>query len=112
LLPTLATIVKKTKAQPHLSTMTMRLVLAIENSIKKRFSHTFDSKDAVFAALTSPKFKVKWVESQVKWMPTSRCWELESDNLNDNSSQNRIKTRRRRTFTSLIQMMKSQQKIM
>ena len=65
LLPTLATIIKKTKAlKPDLSIMTTGLADAIESSIKKRFRKVFDSKDAVIAAVTSPKFKLKWVESQ------------------------------------------------
>ena len=64
LLPTLATIIKKTKAiKPDLS-MTTGLADAIESSIKKRFRKVFDSKDAIIAAVTSPKFKLKWVESQ------------------------------------------------
>lgn len=39
---------------------------AIESSVKRRFDHVFDSKDAIIAALTVPKFKVKWVDSQEK----------------------------------------------
>ena len=46
--------------------MTTRLAYAIESSIKRRISHIFDSKDAIIAALASPKFKVKWVDSQEK----------------------------------------------
>lgn len=44
--------------------MTTGLAYAVESSIKKRFSHIFDSKNAIIAALTSPKFKLKWVDSQ------------------------------------------------
>ena len=47
-----------------MSIMTIGLVYAVESSIKKRFSHIFNSKDAIIATLTSPKFKLKWVESQ------------------------------------------------
>ena len=67
LLPTLTTIIKKTKAEvPNLSSMTTGLAYAIESSIKRRFSHVFYSKDVIIAALTLPKFKVKWVDSQEK----------------------------------------------
>ena len=73
LLPTLETIIKKTKAEvPNLSAVTTGLAYAIERSIKSRFSHVFDSKDAIIAALASPKFKVKWVDSQEKRMPTNK----------------------------------------
>ena len=65
LLPTLATIIKKTKATlPQLSTMTTDLAQTVQSAIVKRFSNIFDSKDAIIAAVTSPKFKLKWVESQ------------------------------------------------
>ena len=65
LLPTLATIIKKTKATlPQLSTMTTGLAQTVQSAIVKRFSNIFDSKDAIIAAVTSPKFKLKWVESQ------------------------------------------------
>ena len=67
LLPTLTTILKKTKAEvPNLSSMTTGLAYAIESSIKRQFSYIFDAKDAIVAALTLPKFKVKWVDSQEK----------------------------------------------
>lgn len=65
LLPTLHTIVKKTKAEiPHLSAATAGLAYAIESSIKKRFVNILDSKEAIIAALVLPKFKMKWVDSQ------------------------------------------------
>ena len=67
LLLTLQTIVKKNKAEiPNLSPAATRLVYAIESSIKRRFSHVFDSKEAIIAAHASPKFKVKWVDLQEK----------------------------------------------
>lgn len=73
MLPTLETIIKNTKAEvPNLSAVTTGLAYAIERSIKSRFSHVFDSKDAIIAALASPKFKVKWVDSQEKRMPTNK----------------------------------------
>ena len=69
LLPTLATIIKKPRATfPKLSTMTTGLAETVERAIKKWFSHFFDLKEAIIAAVhvTSPKFKLKWVESQEK----------------------------------------------
>lgn len=65
LLPTLYTIVKRTKAEiPNLSAATTGLAYAIESAIKRRFDDIFESKEAIIAALVSPKFKVKWVDSQ------------------------------------------------
>ena len=72
--PTLTTIVKKTKAEvPNLYTMTTGLAYAIESSIKRRFSHVFDAKDAIIAALTMLKFKTKWVNSQEKDSYIGKC---------------------------------------
>ena len=65
MLPTLTTIIKKTKAAlPHLSTLTTGLTQAVNSAIEKWFSHILDSRDAIIAAVTSPQFKLKWVESQ------------------------------------------------
>lgn len=67
LLPTLETIIKKTKAiKPELSSMTMGLADCVEASIRKRFSAIFDSRHAIIAAITLPKFKLRWVETQHK----------------------------------------------
>ena len=85
LLPTLTTFVKITKAEvPNLSSMATRLACAIESSIKRTFSHVFDSKDVIIAALTLLKFKVKWVDSQekkdaYKQMMIDELHSLESD---------------------------------
>ena len=46
--------------------MTMSLADCIEASILQRFSGIFDSKRAIIAAITLPKFKLRWVESQQK----------------------------------------------
>ena len=74
LLPTLITILKKTKAEvPNLFSMISGLAYAIECSIKRRFSYIFDAKYAITAALTLSKFKVKWVDSQERRIPTSKC---------------------------------------
>ena len=50
--------------KPDLSTMTTGLADTVESAIKKRFRQVFDSKDAIIAAVTLPKFKLRWVESQ------------------------------------------------
>ena len=60
LLPTLETIIKKIKALiPQLSTATVGLVYTIESSIKHHFSKVFESNNAIIAAITLPKFKLK-----------------------------------------------------
>ena len=67
LLPTLQTILKKVKAiKPELSSMTLGLADCIETSIRRRFDGIFDSKSAIIAAITVPKFKLRWVETQQK----------------------------------------------
>jgi len=38
----------------------------VENAIKRRFSHVFELRNAIVAAVTSPKYKLKGVESQEK----------------------------------------------
>ena len=65
LLPNLETIIKKIKALiPQLSTATVGLVYTIESSIKHRFAKVFESNNAIIAAITLPKFKLKWVDDQ------------------------------------------------
>ena len=67
LLPTLETILKKVRAmKPEISSTTLGLAVCIEDLIKRRFSRVFDSKDAIIAAVSILKFKLKWVEGQVK----------------------------------------------
>ena len=50
--------------KPDLSTITTGLTDTLESAIKKRFRQVFDTKDAIIAAVTLPKFKLRWVESQ------------------------------------------------
>ena len=50
--------------KPDLSTITTGLTDTLESAIKKQFRQVFDSKDAIIAAVTLPKFKLRWVESQ------------------------------------------------
>ena len=67
LLPTLETILKKTRAmKPEISMVTLGLAVCIDGSIKQRFSKIFESKDAIVAAISLPKFKLKWVEELAK----------------------------------------------
>ena len=42
------------------------LVYAIDSAIKERFANILGSKDAIIAAVTFPKFKLKWIELQEK----------------------------------------------
>ena len=59
LLPTSEIIIKKTKAiKSKLSSMTMGLADCVEAPICKCFSAIFDSKHAIIAAITLPKFKL------------------------------------------------------
>ena len=65
LLPTLDTILKRTKAiKTKLSTMTTGMAFSVEDSIKRRFEKVLDLKVAIISAITLPKFKLKWVELQ------------------------------------------------
>ena len=67
LLPTLETIIKKIKTLiPQLSTATVGLVYTIESSIKHHFAKVFESNNAIIAAITLLKFKLKWVDDQRK----------------------------------------------
>ena len=61
------TIIKKIYAKKfELSPTIVGLVYSIERAIKQQFSTLFDSHDAIIAAVTSPKFKLRWVEKQEK----------------------------------------------
>ena len=67
LLPTLETVIKKiTAMRPKLSSMTIGLVGLIESSIKRRFQCIFESKNAIIAAISLPKFKLRWIDDQTK----------------------------------------------
>ena len=66
-LPTLEAIIKKVVAlRPDLSSMTIGLAGAVEDAIRDRFQKVFQNDNAIIAAITLPKFKLKWVESQSK----------------------------------------------
>ena len=67
LLPTLEAIIKKVVTlKPDLSSMTVRLAGCIEDAIRTRFQKVFNDDDAIIVAITVPKFKLKWVETQSK----------------------------------------------
>ena len=66
-MPTLETIIKKVVAlQADLSSMTIGLAGAVEDAIRHRFEKVLQNDDAILAAVTLPKFKLKWVKSQNK----------------------------------------------
>ena len=52
--------------KPEISMVTLGLAVCIDGSIKQRFSKIFESKDAIVAAISLPKFKLKWVEQLAK----------------------------------------------
>ena len=67
MLPTLETIIKKINAKKsELSPTIVGLVDSIERVVRRWFSMLFDSHDAIIAAVTSPKFKLRSVEKQEK----------------------------------------------
>ena len=67
LLPILETILKKVRTiKSEISLTTLGLAICIEDSIQQHFSRVFESRDAILSAISYPKFKLKWVEGQVK----------------------------------------------
>ena len=59
LLPTLVTILKKTKTiKTQLTLMTTGLAFSLEDVFNRRSERVLDSKDAVISAITLPKFKL------------------------------------------------------
>ncbi|KAL2096766.1 hypothetical protein ACEWY4_005973 [Coilia grayii] len=79
LLPTLEILMLKLLAlKDGLSQMTVGMPGAIVQAIKSRFSSILDSKDALMAAATMPKFKVRWLKDEkrrdaVKTLLISEC---------------------------------------
>ncbi|XP_049895642.1 uncharacterized protein LOC126387133 [Epinephelus moara] len=62
LLPTLETLMSRTLAlQNGLSRMTADLPGVIVQAIKTRFAPVLESREALLAALTLPKFKARWI---------------------------------------------------
>ena len=61
------TVFKKIRSiKADLSVITIGLAVSIEEAIKHCFRSVFDSKEAILAAITLPKFKLRWVETQSK----------------------------------------------
>ncbi|CAM4635836.1 unnamed protein product [Leuciscus chuanchicus] len=79
LLPTLEILMSKLLAlKDGLSQMTAGMPGAIVQAIKDRFASVLDSKDALMAAATMPKFKLRWLRDEkrrdaVKTMLISEC---------------------------------------
>lgn len=77
--PTLEVLMAKTLAmQNGLSQMTTGLPEIIVGAIKTRFATTIDSKDALLAAVSLPKFKLRWVKEEtrrdhIKYLLTTEC---------------------------------------
>ncbi|KAI4832197.1 hypothetical protein KUCAC02_015172 [Chaenocephalus aceratus] len=66
LLPTLETLMSKTLDMKDSLTVETGLPEAIAQAIKKRFASVLESNDAMLAAVTLPKFKLRWVRDQRK----------------------------------------------
>ena len=67
LLPTLEAIIKKVVAlKVNLSAMTIGLAGAVEDAIRARFQKVFNDNNAIIAAITVPKFKLKWVKTHAE----------------------------------------------
>ena len=67
LLPALEIIINKTKALiPDLSAVVAGFATYIETSIEHRFVNVFGNKTAILASLTLPKFKLRWINGQIK----------------------------------------------
>ncbi|KAI4890782.1 hypothetical protein NFI96_007797, partial [Prochilodus magdalenae] len=84
LLPTLEILMSKTlELQNERSRMTVGLPDAIVQAIKVRFSTVLDSKDALLAAVSLPKFKLRWFRDderrvRVRVLLTTECREESS----------------------------------
>ena len=82
--PTLESLIERTMAlQDGLSQMTAALPGAIVAAVRRRFAGILDSKDAVLAAVSLPKFKLRWVKQEearrdhIKLLLTAECRKLE-----------------------------------
>jgi len=65
--PYIETIIKKCNVKKSkLSATIVGLVDYIVSAIRRWFGVLFDNHDAIVTAVSSPKFKLRWVESQEK----------------------------------------------
>ena len=83
--PTLEVLMAKTLVMTQgLSQMTTGLPEVIVGAIKTRFAATIDSKDALLAAVSLPKFKLRWVKEEsrrdhIKLLLTTECRSLTTE---------------------------------
>uniref|UniRef100_A0A3Q3FNU9 BED-type domain-containing protein n=1 Tax=Labrus bergylta TaxID=56723 RepID=A0A3Q3FNU9_9LABR len=83
--PTLEVLMAKTLVMKNgLSQMTTGLPEVIVGAIKTRFATTIDSKDALLAAVSLPKFKLRWVKEEarrdhIKFLLTTECHSLTTE---------------------------------
>uniref|UniRef100_A0A3Q3M4U5 BED-type domain-containing protein n=1 Tax=Labrus bergylta TaxID=56723 RepID=A0A3Q3M4U5_9LABR len=83
--PTLEVLMAKTLVMKNgLSQMTTGLPEVIVGAIKTRFATTIDSKDALLAAVSLPKFKLRWVKEEarrdhIKFLLTTECRSLTTE---------------------------------
>ncbi|CAM4537339.1 unnamed protein product [Leuciscus chuanchicus] len=67
LLPTLESLMSKTLAlRPGLSEMMANLPDVIVQAIKTRFASVLDSREGLLAAVTLPKFKMRWLREETR----------------------------------------------
>ncbi|KAJ8364869.1 hypothetical protein SKAU_G00137000 [Synaphobranchus kaupii] len=66
LLPTLEVLMSKTLEMKDDLTVATGLPEAIVQAIKRRFASVLESNDAMLAAVTLPKFKLRWLRDQKK----------------------------------------------
>uniref|UniRef100_A0A672HM29 BED-type domain-containing protein n=1 Tax=Salarias fasciatus TaxID=181472 RepID=A0A672HM29_SALFA len=85
LLPALETLMSKTLEVKDSLTVATGLPEAVVEAIKVRFACVLESKDAMLAAATLPKFKLRWVKEQwkkemIKGMLVAECHKITPEN--------------------------------